>query len=217
MRQLANKIRLSIDGDPVQTDNFISYIRNAGNVELNIVEPDDEQGSKSNSTGESNMTFIDIKMPVNDMQYVVEDIVKNKPDTEYAEELTPFLKTARRLNPREYIRGMLHKMGVPFHLSGTRFVETAFLLLIEEGYYIPGNLMNHIYPTVAKAHGTSKTHVERCMRYILDRSVAKGRGMAINNCLGVSMVRPNERLTIGEFLTTLMYCYQSDNGLISGA
>jgi len=215
MRQLANKIRLAVvNGDPVQTDNFISYIRNAGNVELNIVSQEDEHTSENSG---KDMTFIDVKLPVNDRQYLVEDVTSKKQDAEYAEELTPFLPSARRLNPREYIRGMLHKMGIPFSLSGAQFVETAFLLIIKDGEYIPGNLMNHIYPTVAKTHDTTKAQVERCMRYMLDRSMSKGKGIMMNNCLGVSMVKPNERLTMGEFLTTLMYCYQSDNGLISGA
>jgi len=193
------------------TDDFISYIRSLGGVQLSIV------GAEEKSTPDGDVDeviYMDIKLPRNDRQYALEERECDQYIPDYAEELAAILP-AKRLHPRKYIRGMLHKMGVPFHLSGTGYVETAFLLIVNDGRYIPGNLMNHIYPHVAKTHGTTPSHVERSMRYILDRTVSRGSGMAINNCLGMSMVNPDKRLTIGEFLTTLVYCYQSDNELIA--
>jgi len=133
---------------------------------------------------------------------------------EFGVDMTPFplLKRPVKMQPEPYIRDLLHKIGAPFHLRGSTYLQSAFLMVVEEGEYKTGDLMNRIYPTVAKLHNTTPFQVERGIRYMAIRTMKKGRDLIITNHLGIPMMQPGKRLTNGELLSALVYCYHRDNG-----
>ena len=157
----------------------------------------------------------------------IQDIYERKPlrkwspktDVEYSEPLVPEplvpepIKVIEKRPPKEFVRGVLNRIGIPLHLNGSSYVETAFLLIIEDGHYVSGDLINYIYPTVARIHGTSSSQVERCMRYLLDRTTKKGREKTLSDCLGTTVTQSSKRLTISEFLSALVYCFQRENNM----
>jgi len=130
---------------------------------------------------------------------------------EGSEELTPLPRRSMKRNPKLFIKEVLHKIGAPFHLKGNEYLQTAFLMIVEEGSFRSGDLMNRIYPDVAKLHKTTSVQVERGIRYMTTRTMTKGRDLIITNYLGIPMIPPGKRLTNGELLTALTYCYFRDN------
>jgi len=130
---------------------------------------------------------------------------------ESADEITPLPpRRAAKLEPKPFIQNLLHKIGAPSHLRGSAYLQTAFLLIAEEGEYKPGDLMNRIYPTVARLHNTTPFQVERGIRYMATRTMKKGRDLIITNYLGIPMITPGKRITNSELLTALAYCYLRD-------
>jgi len=135
---------------------------------------------------------------------------------EISAELTPLLpRQAAKLHPKTFIQELLHKIGAPSNLCGNAYLQTAFVMIADKGDYKSGDLMNHIYPTVAKLHNTTPFQVERGIRYMANRTMEKGRDLIITNYLGIPTIPPGKRLTNSELLTALAYCYHRNNEAIT--
>jgi len=133
-------------------------------------------------------------------------------NNELANDMMPLLpRKPIRKQPKYFIQELLHKIGAPAHLQGSQYLQTAFLVIVEDGKYRSGDLMNRIYPAVAKHHDTKPQHVERSIRYMADQMMEKGRDLIITNYLSIPRVTPGKRITNGELLAALAYCYFKDN------
>jgi len=135
-------------------------------------------------------------------------------ENEFAQEMTCFPKKPKQQTPELYISNLLRKLGIPFHLQGTAYLCSAFKIAIEKGVYQSGDFTNIIYPKVAKIYNTNPQHVERCIRYMTNRTMERGRDLIITNHLEIPMISPGKRLTVSALLTALMYCYNRDKELI---
>ncbi|MCL2361000.1 MAG: hypothetical protein FWC73_04195 [Defluviitaleaceae bacterium] len=126
---------------------------------------------------------------------------------EWAEEIGPLPPRPTKRSPKPFIEELLHKIGAPYHLQGSAYLKTAFQMIVAEGHYQSRDLMNRIYPEVAKIHKTTPVQVERSIRYMATRTMTKGRDLIITNYLGIPMVPPGKRITNSELLSALVYCY----------
>jgi len=133
-------------------------------------------------------------------------------NNDFATDIMPLLpRKPIKKEPKLFIRELLHRIGAPAHLRGSAYLQTAFLLIVDDGKCRFGDLMNHIYPAVAKLHHTTAVQVERGIRYMVTRTMEKGRDLIVTNYLGIPMISPGKRLTNSELLTALAYCYFRDN------
>jgi len=135
--------------------------------------------------------------------------ISHKPSIfcEFGNELTPIPQRLIKREPQAFIKDVLHRIGTPSNLGGYGYLQTAFALIADEGRLHSGDLMNRIYPEVAKIHKTTPVQVERGIRYMINRTVTSGRDLIITNYLGIPMPPPGKRLTNGELLSALVYCY----------
>ena len=104
-------------------------------------------------------------------------------------------------------------MGAPNSLSGRGYIQTAFTLIVKSKEDVQGDLVNRIYPAVAKIHGKSPAAVERSIRYLIARTAEKKFMHNVFNHAGLVGIEADEKILISEFLTSLIYCYQMDVGV----
>ncbi|MBQ4563661.1 MAG: sporulation transcription factor Spo0A [Lachnospiraceae bacterium] len=71
------------------------------------------------------------------------------------------------------VKDMLHRLGVPAHLRGYRYMITAILAVLRSERMMEC-VTKELYPFVAKTHDSTATRVERALRHAIE--VAWGRG-----------------------------------------
>lgn len=71
------------------------------------------------------------------------------------------------------IKDMLHRLGVPAHLRGYRYMITAILAVLRSERMMEC-VTKELYPFVAETHDSTATRVERALRHAIE--VAWGRG-----------------------------------------
>ena len=158
-----------------------------------------------------------------------ESIMQSSGDMEFSLELTPptpiSIKPSTRnkpptkkndINPKKFIDNLFNRMGVPHSLSGRVYLQTAFLTVIEKinnPLSIQGDLLNRIYPTVARAYGKSPAAVERGIRYLISCIAKKKYMHDVFRQVGIVGVEMGEKMTICEMLTSLVYCYKQECGI----
>lgn len=62
------------------------------------------------------------------------------------------------------VTNLLHKIGIPAHLSGYEYVRTAIILTIEKPELLKKGITKELYPKVATKHLKTDSQVERCIR-----------------------------------------------------
>ena len=71
------------------------------------------------------------------------------------------------------ISDIMRQIGVPAHIKGYHYLRTAIKLCIEDNEML-SSVTKILYPTVAKAYGTTSSRVERAIRHAIE--VAWDRG-----------------------------------------
>ena len=98
---------------------------------------------------------------------------------------------------KERIYEVLNKVGVPCHLKGRRYLETAIEIVLESGS-IP--MMKALYPSVAQRHSTDASGVEKSIGYAIDRCFCAGVDDSMVEVFGNIVNRKENKLSASEFI-----------------
>lgn len=65
------------------------------------------------------------------------------------------------------ISAVLYQIGIPTHIKGYLYLQTAILMVIEDRSLL-GAVTKVLYPEIAKCYETTATRVERAMRHAIE-------------------------------------------------
>jgi two-component system response regulator (stage 0 sporulation protein A) len=71
------------------------------------------------------------------------------------------------------ITEMLRFFGIPAHIKGYRYIREAVIMAVNDPNTVD-LITKHIYPDIAKKHGTTPSKVERAMRHALEIAWKRG-------------------------------------------
>ncbi len=97
---------------------------------------------------------------------------------------------------------MIHQLGVPAHIKGYHYLRTAIILAIQDPEYV-GAITKLLYPTVAKAHKTTSSRVERAIRHAIEVAWDRGDVEVLNNCFGYTIHNTRGKPTNSEFIALI--------------
>ena len=70
--------------------------------------------------------------------------------------------------------------------------------------YTPGMMMTkELYPAIAKAHGSTPSRIERCMRHAIEKAWTRGNQDARQRYFGYSVDPERGRPCVGEYIARL--------------
>ncbi len=93
----------------------------------------------------------------------------------------------------------LHRMGVPANLKGYLYLKDAIIMALERGHGA-GSMTYSVYPTIAEAHGTTPSRVERAMRHAIETAWNRGDIDFINRIFGHTVDAEKGRPTNSAFI-----------------
>ena len=97
-------------------------------------------------------------------------------------------------------------MGFRDSIQGTEMLRIAIKL------WEPGiSITKEIYPTVAKACGSTPSRVERCMRHAIESAWDRGDYVTINSVFGGTVKADKGTPTVGDFIARMaVFCAYAD-------
>lgn len=96
----------------------------------------------------------------------------------------------------------LHKMGVPANLKGYLYLRDAIIMALEKGPAM-GSMTYVVYPSIARAHNTTSSRVERAMRHAIETAWNRGDINVINQVFGYTVDAEKGRPTNSAFITRI--------------
>lgn len=105
---------------------------------------------------------------------------------------------------------IIHQIGVPAHIKGYQYLRTAIIMTVEKPELI-NSITKELYPSVAKAYGTTSSRVERAIRHAIEVAWDRGDVDVINSYFGYTVQSARGKPTNSEFIALI-----SDNLRITG-
>ena len=101
-----------------------------------------------------------------------------------------------------YIYVALNEIGVPRHLSGFKYLYDAIALSVADRSVLSA-LTTTVYPYIAKKYNSTKSRVERSMRFAIESAWNRGRVDKIDEMFGYTVRSDIGRPTNGEFIAMM--------------
>lgn len=105
---------------------------------------------------------------------------------------------------------IIHQIGVPAHIKGYQYLRRAIMMTVESPELI-NSITKELYPSVAKAFGTTSSRVERAIRHAIEVAWDRGDVDVINSYFGYTVQSARGKPTNSEFIALI-----SDNLRITG-
>ena len=100
------------------------------------------------------------------------------------------------------ITGIIHQIGVPAHIKGYQYLRTAIMMTVENADLI-NSITKELYPSVAKAYGTTSSRVERAIRHAIEVAWDRGDVDVINSYFGYTVQSARGKPTNSEFIALI--------------
>ena len=97
------------------------------------------------------------------------------------------------------VTNMLHEIGIPAHIKGYQYLRTAIMMTVENNDLI-NSITKELYPSVAKAYGTTSSRVERAIRHAIEVAWDRGDVDVINSYFGYTVQSTRGKPTNSEFI-----------------
>ena len=94
---------------------------------------------------------------------------------------------------------IIHQIGVPAHIKGYQYLRSAIIMTIDNPELI-GSITKQLYPSVAKAYGTTSSRVERAIRHAIEVAWDRGDIDVINSFFGYTVQSTRGKPTNSEFI-----------------
>lgn len=111
-------------------------------------------------------------------------------------------KKIKDKNLEELIIDILHKLGMPSHLKGYRYVKESVFLIYKDNSF-NYHFMHKLYPKVASNFETSISCVERSIRHAIEISFLRADRDYIEEIFGYSISIEKTKPTNSEFIITV--------------
>lgn len=100
------------------------------------------------------------------------------------------------------ITGIIHQIGVPAHIKGYQYLRCAIMMTVENADLI-NSITKELYPSVAKAYGTTSSRVERAIRHAIEVAWDRGDVDVINSYFGYTVQSQRGKPTNSEFIALI--------------
>lgn len=97
---------------------------------------------------------------------------------------------------------IIHQIGVPAHIKGYQYLRTAIMMTVENSDLI-NSITKELYPSVAKAYGTTSSRVERAIRHAIEVAWDRGDVDVINSYFGYTVQSTRGKPTNSEFIALI--------------
>lgn len=100
----------------------------------------------------------------------------------------------------KHVANLLHKLGIPSHIKGYKYMIACVCLVIEDDTYI-SNITTRLYVDVAEQYNTTWGRVERAVRHAIGVVYERGPKNLLNTIFDITTMAPNKtRPTNKEFI-----------------
>lgn len=97
---------------------------------------------------------------------------------------------------------LMHEIGIPAHIKGYRYIRNAILMVVNE-VDLMSSVTKELYPSIAMAHNTTPSRVERAIRHAIEVAWSRGNFEAIHRVFGHTVSRERGKPTNSEFIAML--------------
>ena len=97
---------------------------------------------------------------------------------------------------------IIHQIGVPAHIKGYTYLRDAIVLAVIDQIII-NFITKELYPTVARAHGTTSSRVERAIRHAIEVAWDRGDVDVLNAYFGYTILNSRGKPTNSEFIAMI--------------
>lgn len=97
---------------------------------------------------------------------------------------------------------IIHQIGVPAHIKGYTYLRDAIVLAVKDQNII-NFITKELYPTVARAHGTTSSRVERAIRHAIEVAWDRGDVDVLNAYFGYTILNSRGKPTNSEFIAMI--------------
>lgn len=105
----------------------------------------------------------------------------------------------RHRNIDSEVTAIIHDIGIPAHIKGYRYLREAILMVVKRVELL-GGITKELYPTIARAHHTTPSRVERAIRHAIEVAWSRGNIETINALFGHTVNRERGKPTNSEFI-----------------
>jgi two-component system response regulator (stage 0 sporulation protein A) len=113
-----------------------------------------------------------------------------------ARELHPLKQQDRAIDA--VVTDVIHEIGVPAHIKGYQYVREAIILAINDM-----EIINAVYPTVAKKFQTTPSRVERAIRHAIEVAWDRGDLETLQKFFGYTVSNIKGKPTNSEFIAMI--------------
>ena len=110
------------------------------------------------------------------------------------------MKTNEKINFA--IANILAQIGIPYNISGSKYLLRAVQLTIEAPSAVL-SITKNLYKPIAKENATKSTNVERAMRHAIEKALRKKKIIALNELFGLNLYSEFDKPSNGELVALL--------------
>ena len=96
----------------------------------------------------------------------------------------------------------IHKLGVPAHIMGHKYLRDAIMLSVENADLINA-VTKELYPAVARMHGSTGSKVERAIRHAIECAWSRGDVEVLQEYFGYTISSYKGKPTNSEFISMI--------------
>ena len=204
MRYMLDKnfYNIVIGDKNIVTREDVEYIRragagaNSGETEIILLS---ETESTDTTLDVGGKTVYCLKKPV-DFAFV-NSIINEKIEAQRVN-MMKSKQNENSVNLERNVTGVMHSLGIPAHIKGYQFLRTAIIKAVNDPEII-NYITKSLYPSVAKAHGTTPSRVERAIRHAIEVAWDRGDVDTLNSYFGYTISRQRGKPTNSEFIALL--------------
>lgn len=98
------------------------------------------------------------------------------------------------------ITNILHKIGIPAHIKGYKYIREGVLLSFKD-WRLLDYITKSLYPTIAEKYNTTSSSVERTIRHAIEVAWTKGNLETLENMFGNTICAGRGKPTNSEFMS----------------
>lgn len=101
------------------------------------------------------------------------------------------------------INKILNHIGIQCNIKGRKYLETAFLMALEDPEVLEG-ITKVLYPGIAQKYNTTPSRVERSIRHAIEVAYSRGNLEYLNEVFGFVPSRDKGKPTNSEFIAQIV-------------
>lgn len=137
-------------------------------------------------------------------------LIGRHPGTAGPREIPMPKKRLAQASREEYMEGhlemditrMLHELGIPAHIKGYQYLRDAISMTVKDPEMM-ASVTKILYPTIAKAHQTTSSRVERAIRHAIEVAWGRGKMETIDEVFGYTVSTGKGKPTNSEFIALI--------------